>query len=165
MPRYAEKISEQDLINKILEAHNNHPGHRPGMTPATNLDDFLHGFILLTLSPQIEKDLAKISFDGENVCGGTDCFTSPTPNIMEAHTTPSGVTFFGFLLGGDWEFPVYFIIYWDGKELRAYIPTDGQWYDVKGKCAYGSGEEEGPEDPLHDPQKLLNDITNRIQLR
>ena len=34
-------------------------------------------------------------------------------------------------------YPVYYIIYFDGEKLRAYIPTLGNMYNVKYNCAYG----------------------------
>ena len=117
------------------------------------------------MTPTVVKDLSKIEFDAENRCEGMDCFSSPTPDIMGVHTTSTGVTYYGCMFGGDWEFPVYFIIYWDGKELRGYIPTDGQCYDVKSKAAYGSGDEEEPEDAAHDPDMLLADIESRIVIK
>ena len=164
MPRYAAAISEQDLVDKILKAYNDFY-LADGMidSPVTNHLEMQYGFVCL--SPQLTKDLSKIQFDEENRCTGMHCFTSNTPDIMEAHTTSTGVTYYGCMAGGDWENPIYFIIYWDGKQLRGYIPTRGQCYDVKSKAAYGSGEEEEPEECEHDPVELLADIESRIEIK
>jgi hypothetical protein len=40
--------------------------------------------------------------------------------------------------GGDWEYPVYFILYWDGTHLRAYMPTKGNRWNTDSKEAYGN---------------------------
>ena len=164
MPRYAAKISEQDLVDKILEAYNNHEEakeyHDDPVTNHMDMDCYLK-----YLTPTVIKDLSKIEFDAENRCTGMCHFTAKTPDIMEAHTTSTGVTYYGCIFGGDWENPIYFIIYWDGKELRGYIPTDGQCYDEECKAAYGSGENEEPEDREHDPVALLADIENRIEIK
>lgn len=53
-------------------------------------------------------------------------------------TSNSGLPFLGFLAGGDWELPLFFIVYYDGKSLRGYIPEDGNTYNHKTNTAYGS---------------------------
>jgi hypothetical protein len=164
MPRYAEKITEQELVDKILEAYNNHEEAKEHHDVPVTKDTDMYCY-LKYLTPTVIKDLSKIDFDGENRCEGMDCFSSHTPDIMGVHTTSTGVTYYGCMMGGDWEFPIYFIIYWDGKELRGYIPTNGQCYDEECKAAYGSGKNEEPEDPAHDPVALLADIENRIEIK
>ena len=82
----------------------------------------------ITQVPHIEKDLSKCSWDTEN----HDSWMETLPNgmVYEAHSA-----------GGDWESPVYFIIYWDGKKLRGYIPTDGNPWNRTTKMAFGNPEE------------------------
>lgn len=45
------------------------------------------------------------------------------------------------MLGGDWEFPITFAVYWDGKCLRGYIPRNGNIWNEYTKCAIGNDEE------------------------
>jgi len=91
------------------------------------------------LTPQIEKDLKKVDFDWEN------------RDPQGFHTLDNGLTFLGGEAGGDWEYPVKFIIYWDGKKLRAYIPTEGNYFNRTLKCAYGSEAEHiGDSDNFED---------------
>lgn len=89
------------------------------------------------LSSKIKKDLSKCEFDFENVSikGFGYC-----KSIVGFNTLPNGMTYLGIFAGGDWERPVYFIIYYSGKELRAYIPTEGNTWNTDTKKAYGNGE-------------------------
>lgn len=93
--------------------------------------DALRTFCQLT--PQISKDL-KIHFDTENVFG------MEQDRLLGFRTLENGLTFCGFEAGGDWEFPVFFIIYWDGKQLRGYVPSDGNMWNTDSKQAYGNNE-------------------------
>jgi hypothetical protein len=117
----------------------------------------------------IEKDLAKLNFDRENF--SFDEGFSGYPCGFEVLENGLPVLFVNS--GGDWEFPICFCIYWDGSTLRAYIPKDGNVYNVKEKCAYGSEEDmEAYEDseffkerPEPSPSKIRRDIINRIVLK
>lgn len=85
---------------------------------------------------QIRDDLSKIQFDFEN-------YSSPnspeTPaDIMGWHTLDNGFSFLGMWAGGDWEQPVYFILYWDGKKVRGYVPEAGNTFNPKYRTAFGS---------------------------
>lgn len=83
------------------------------------------------------KDL-KVSFDTENVSISQKDF-GPN-NLMGYRTLDTGLTFLGWAAGGDWQHPVYGIIYWDGERLRAYVPTDGNPYNTDTNRAYGDGD-------------------------
>jgi hypothetical protein len=43
--------------------------------------------------------------------------------------------------GGDWEAPLLYVLYWDGRELRGYVPTKGNPFNTDTKTAYGSEHE------------------------
>lgn len=98
------------------------------------------------LTPEVYTDLEVVNFDeensewepGEGYSGGTTGF----------HTLPNGLTFLGITAGGDWETPLFYIIYWDGDKLRAYVPTDGNHWNTDTNTAYGSEAEalDGDED-------------------
>lgn len=89
------------------------------------------------LTSTVEKDLGKIRFDTENM----DTNGSRDKDFLGFHTLPNGMPFLGVYAGGDWENPVFFIIYWDGSKLRGYIPEDGNLYNTDTKQAYGNDEE------------------------
>lgn len=52
----------------------------------------------------------------------------------------------GCMTGGDWEWPVFFVIYLgtDG-ELYSYIPREGNCYNFETKAAFGNNDEEDEE--------------------
>ena len=121
----------------------------------------------------------KVSFDLENVASSASEF-GPKP-LMGYHTEANGLTYLGMCAGGDWEHPVFFMIYWDGKKLRGYVPTEGNPWNTTSKCAYGNDEEAdlknakkrwpdkfaeseevSSDDFDFDPALIRNDIMNRI---
>lgn len=160
---FTEKITVEDLQNKISNISNR----------VSSIN---------TLTPTVEKDLNKVRFDMENYTAGPDGYMG-CEQITGYHTLPNGLTYLGVTAGGDWECPLFFIIYWDGKKLRGYIPTDGNFWNTDTKTAYGSEVPENDEDDEEnlsnknslkrfgvtvenlqdmDTNAILNDIQNRI---
>lgn len=95
---------------------------------------------------QLVRDLGsdlKVQFDPENFywTGGFGL-----AGLMGVNTMPNGMTYWGLCAGGDWEFPVFFIVYWDGKRLRGYSPTDGNPWNLSTKEAYGNNDKEDLQD-------------------
>ncbi len=93
------------------------------------------------LTPTVEKDLDKVTFDTENVTDIDGDYKFGPEKLIGYHTLPNGMTFLGVAAGGDWEIPVFFIIYWDGKQLRGYIPEKGNLWNTTTKGAYGNDDE------------------------
>jgi hypothetical protein len=105
----------------------------------------------------IEKDISKVNFDFENYeigvkvihgksgdkclgfedVPGTGYMNYPTGFIILPNNMPA----FFVNAGGDWESPICFVIYWDGKQLRGYIPKAGNFWNRKTKSAFGNNEE------------------------
>lgn len=54
----------------------------------------------------------------------------------------NGFCFLGCHAAGDWEVPVFFIIYWDGNEFRGYIPENGNVYNKDVNSAFGNNCDE-----------------------
>jgi hypothetical protein len=79
------------------------------------------------------KDLGKIDFDLENVLAGENSdFKSGFEDI-------GGTTVLWLAAGGDWEYPVQFILYIDQNgSLRGYIPEKGNIYCHHCKSAFGN---------------------------
>jgi len=124
MSRYFERITEDELRKKIETAW--------GKKDTEWGNDFS---VWRELTKQIEKDI-KVKFDCENL------------EEEGLRTLDNGFTYYLLGAGGDWESPVNFIIYWDGKKLRGYVPTDGNLYNTSAMRAYGNnGEEDYQEDP------------------
>ena len=106
---------------------------------------------LICCDPVIRKDI-KFSVDAENILTDED----GDDQYLGLHETSTGLVYYGLMMGGDWEVPVFLIIYWDGKKLRAYVPSYGNLVNLDAGCAFGS-----EEDNLdYDQQvKLLNKYT------
>lgn len=111
------------------------------------------------LSRKVDKDLGKINFDWENY------------DLVKVDQLFNALPVAWFYAGGDWQYPVHFIIYWSGKEFRGYIPENGNVYNKKTKAAYGEEYEYGEEDvdtehlnEEPDFKLMEQDIINRIQI-
>lgn len=117
----------------------------------------------------VQKDLSKIKFDFENA------EKAVREELLER--LPDGTAILWAYAGGDWEYPVYFVVYIaPNNGLRAYIPSDGNLYCHHCKVAYGTcecdkGEEDidnlGVElfDALPEFTKMYADACNRIQTK
>ncbi|MGH7175392.1 MAG: hypothetical protein ACREGR_03485 [Minisyncoccia bacterium] len=91
----------------------------------------------------LAKDI-KVSFDTENWEMKEQ--TWGAKNLLGFQTLDNGMTYLGVQAGGDWEAPVFFCVYWDGKKLRGYVPTEGNPYNTKTMQAFGNDEEADYED-------------------
>jgi hypothetical protein len=129
MPRYAYKISKEDLYTKFVEKFGE------------------YGCDILE-EPKAYSDVAKIEFDTENFQAKP--YTGLAYNDLLGPQQIGDLAFVGCSAGGDWEFPVFMIFYLDqnGKTWRGYIPTDGNVYNTKTKRAIGnSDEDDTPSEP------------------
>lgn len=148
MARFYGEITKDDFLNKIKAVMDN--------------EDYPY-----KMTKEISKDLLKVDFDFENYTDFKD-----TSGFCDY---PAGYKeladgFHGFFVnaGGDWEFPICFIIYWGyNKKLRAYIPKDGNAWHKKEKCAYGSnnsGEyDEIEADKEVSEEKIIVEILKHIK--
>jgi len=89
-------------------------------------------------SGKVQEDLSKVRFDWENYEYDPDNVYMNSKNIAGFKTLSNGLTFLGITAGGDWECPIFLIIYFDGKELRAYIPKEGNTWNTDTNEAYGN---------------------------
>lgn len=113
--------------------------------------EYAYEFIreLIYCDETIHKDI-KYMVDPENII--TSCDADDEDEYVGLHTLSNGFTFYGIIMGGDWEIPVFIIIYWDGKRLRAYIPSYGNIINLDCHCAFGSEDNEVDDDKA---EKLL----------
>lgn len=127
--------------------------------PQISLDDFKNKISVYDLYdifslPKVEKDLNKVLFDFENY------------EDFGYGVTSFGVPYLKCWAGGDWEVPVMFFIYWDGKSLRAYIPTKGNTFRADCKVAFGSEEEKGETEEssyLYIIKECLPNLVNKYK--
>lgn len=127
--RKAIKIPLQDFKEKILAVIDKSRCTENGYFSMSQF---------LSVLPQVRKDILKIQFDFENSFiepedwMGDDNFVG----FQELH-----IPFLGCMAGGDWEEPVFFIIYHDGKKFRGYVPVCGNVFNRDTKEAIGNDEE------------------------
>ncbi len=129
---------------------------------------------------KVINDLSKIYVDFENVepFGTEDSYDhlSGLEHMEGYEIVGDGESTFPILWccgGGDWEFPLVFVLYIGQKgELRGYIPNDGNVYNHKEKAAYGNNDGDplwnaDPDDPLlqFDADKLRADVAGRITVK
>lgn len=122
---------------------------------------------------KVAKDLNTVEFDTENILYDRDEFDN---TWLGFHEMNNGLAFLGCMAGGDWEYPVCFAIYYDGKSLRGYVPRYCNSYNLKTKQAFGNdynlsldeeiaaylGIDAFTEDDTLDNDGLIKDITSRV---
>ena len=67
----------------------------------------------------VVKDLEKVKHDCENIYA----------KVNKILFTKQGVPYLQGEFGGDWEIPVFFIVYYDGSTFRGYLPEKGNLYN------------------------------------
>jgi hypothetical protein len=179
MKRLAAKISS----DKLFEFYKNKIEKKYNGAKYLSFNDILN-------IDKIHEDISKVDFDFENLFyRSEDNFRGE--NIVGPQFLDN-FSFIGCNAGGDWEHPVYFIIYLDkdGKTLRGYVPKDGNSYNYNTKAALGNDEDEDLEflkkffknkdktitdeelnyvryddgDCMFDFELILKDIKNRIEV-
>lgn len=92
---------------------------------------------------RVLKDIKKVTVNWERICAGTfDTQDKGGGSIDKCiRVTSSGIPFLYGEVGGEWEAPVLFIIYYDGKSFRGYFPTHGNCFNKKTKSAFGNDED------------------------
>jgi hypothetical protein len=137
--KFTERITADELAARVGEAVKAHSDFVIDGDEAREDKPFMVGSMLARLTPTVEKDLAKVEFDTENV------EYEDGEGYSEGETgfrvLPNGLAVLGVTAGGDWQQPLYFVVYWDGLRLRGYIPTDGNPWNTKTKKAYGNDED------------------------
>lgn len=122
---------------------------------------------------KVANDIACVEFDTENIIFNRESYNN---DWIGYHEMDNGFTFLGCAAGGDWEYPVHFAIYCDGKSLRGYVPRYCNSYNLKAKQAFGNdyvlslgeeiaaylGVDNFTEDDTLDNDGLIKDITSRV---
>lgn len=105
----------------------------------------------------VSKDLTNINFNLENMHAETpNVYTyagDSGTDLCGLQTLSNKLTFCGIVAGGDWESPLFYIIYYDGTKLRAYIPIRGNIVNADTLSAFGSETNlNNPNAPYNLPQ-------------
>lgn len=118
----------------------------------------------------VKRDLDQVNFDFENMDPISD-YSLPGIYNMEDCEKISDFPVAWMAAGGDWENPLVFCFYiGEDDKLHGYVPSDGNAYDHKHNCAWGSAPEEDDryffehEKELYkfDAQKLRDDVVNAL---
>lgn len=131
MPRRAPKMTKEDFrstVSTYAETHDFETQH--DILDYGDVENIIVGGLMDEAFKTVLDDVSKIKFDFENT------------QVEKIVTFDSGVTVALVMAGGDWEYPLYFAFYYDGKRFRGYLPTAGNVYNHTTKEAYGNGEEE-----------------------
>lgn len=175
--RFFSPIPENDFRAKIRAMLIKHPELLGEYSPtelAGMSDEYLASaaFTFGCFTAKVHRDLEKIEFDFENCYSDESEVEHCEPDeakFIGIKTLPNGMTYLGFFAGGDWEVPIRFIVYYDGKGFRGYVPTEGNPWNLATKTAYGS-EPDGVhiDDSLQrkfDYAAVIADIQDRIKAR
>lgn len=111
------------------------------------------------ITERVHKDIEKIGLNLENFYIEPHHVPKRQDDVKAMvgfRLLPNGMPYLGVLAGGDWQSPAFFALYWDG-ELRAYVPKDGNSWNVKTKEPDGSRP--------FDAKSMMADIEKRIKLR
>lgn len=142
MPRKYAKSNESDFVINI-ESH----------LEELNLSGYYKGIRgLVKATPKMEKDLNKVKFSWENVTYETNS------KMHTGYHSIGDLNFLGVSAGGDWEMGLYFIIYDDGESLRAYIPKEGNNWNLRTKRVYGNNSQTRDEWALKIRKKDARDL-------
>jgi hypothetical protein len=127
--RQAPTISEKEFLGKLtdfVEQYKEDYDDTSGAVWGTALKIIRRMYTDKKSENWIKKDFKGIKFDWENydIVGDVRTTKSIPYQLFNAH--------------GDWEIPVYFMIYYDGKKIRVYVPTVGNTWRQDLKQALGN---------------------------
>lgn len=161
--RKAIAISKEDFLKKLAQIHKKNKDYLSEVEEGFNFDKFSEediSYSVLTELPKVAKDISKIIFDNENnyVNNSSTPLIDERNPLLGIHTLDNGLTFLGCMAGGDWESPIFFVIYHDGKDFRGYIPSYGNVYNLDFKTAFGSEQERDNYEDILIKKKYLDEM-------
>ena len=128
-PKAAKTNSENvwKLFNSKIEAGDS------GYTAWLSIDDICEGF------SGVDFDLENAEYKSQEGVGNWGTLLGP-----RMFGKVAGI---GCFAGGDWEWPIFFVIYLDrdGKTFRSYVPKNGNTYNYELESAFGNNEEKDVE--------------------
>lgn len=152
---FTGKITTEQLAAEIAIAFHNSDMFEGEVLPhlCGDAEEYLKLNHLRTgqVTETIKKDLAKVEFDEENLEWEDGEGYAGLGSITGFHTLPNGLTYLGVCCGGDWEQPLFYIVYYDGTKLRGYVPTEGNHWNTDTKAAYGNNQGGYGEDEDKNP--------------
>lgn len=139
---FAKKIIDSALSNENL-INNENLIEEINETKCTNIRkvyNYLYEFMYIF---DFNKYLY-VKFDFENIMLDPRSFCNLNEKSLVGFRTIKIdniiIPYLGVIAGGDWEVPVFFIIYEHDNELEALIPQNGNTYNTETLEAYGNNE-------------------------
>lgn len=129
MPRFAPVMSVSDLQQVLIAMaleHNYAEDYGPLDPHQPDMARIIGMLMEEDLLPHVVKDWAKVDFSTENL------------DVDGHHTTKDGIPYLALRVGGDWETPLVAIVYFDGKRVRGFVPTQGNTFNHATKKAFGN---------------------------
>lgn len=118
----ALKDSKELLINKLND----------------DFGDFIYDIHYEDKQKEVIFDLENNEYEIEE---GYKC-APKEGSLLGIHELENGLNFIGIVAGGDWEYPLFYIIYVnENKEFQMYIPKYGNTFCIDTMTAFGSEEE------------------------
>ena len=141
--RIAPKMSKKEFLQLIDETYKKHADENDMEKlkgKPCNAWKFISKFMLRecsnkdiakkSLMLQLNLDMMKIKHSCENL-----------DTIDDVHMTKTGIPYILGCMHGDWEETMLFMVYWDGKTFRGYIPMRGNTYNRDTNYAIGNDDE------------------------
>lgn len=162
--REARRISEENFLNRSIALH-----HTLGYVDEADWADAGENELFMLdaymARPIVEDDLSEVFFDPENSSAEPGEYRFPREgSLVGMHTLDNGLTFVGFTAGGNWEYPLFVAIYWDGHRFRGYVPVEGNMVNPIFRCAFGS-EMDSDYGPLGPYAHLMPEGYKRMNLQ
>ena len=162
--RHAVKMTEDEFKQEMIHAYHMYQmeqeeTHPSDLKPTPSPSNFVYKLAYKNMKNEDSKYAAKLykdiwdgkyKFDTENVdCrGGIKMSNKGFPYLLcDA--------------GGDWECPVCFFIYFDGKHFRGYIPLKGNAINTKTKSAFDGGD----NDVSFNEKACTEDFLARVEVK
>lgn len=142
--RKAPRISQTDLRDIIIRTakrlNNDEFEYQvKSLRCAGNINEELYiaATIVVENDTTIEAD-NKFNFEWSNFYINCQINKQDPENMCGLHTLNNGFTFLGFSTAGDEQMPAFGILYYDGKRIRLYFPSYGNYVNLDFNCALGS---------------------------
>lgn len=123
-----------------------------------DISDFKENFNTSLKYSQILLDIEHIVFSTENIICKIDDSTDNNLKLLGFHQLENGLSFLGCKSNKHLEGPIYFIIYSDGKQLRGYIPSEGNTYNYVFGTAFGREDSTKITKISKEEIKIINDM-------
>lgn len=120
--RVIKKMSESEFIDKLKDYVKQWGNPEDFIDPNEDVLEAIVDTVSFTEDPTKESDfdnLRDLDFENIVLIGKSDIeFTNGAPYMI-------------FYAGGDWQYPVVFMMYHDGNKFRFYVPTKGNTVRVE----------------------------------